>query len=446
MNLLSTALHLAALLCAGLSLSAVAAPAPSAKAAAAAPEPPASVAAERVDAAVQAGATFLLTQQQPSGAIADAALGNRYQTALTSLAGLALLGAGHSPLDKSPEGVALRRAVAFLLRADRQTADGYFGSADFSVMHGHATATLFLCELLLRTADPEHEELIRRKATAAHQFTLQSQGAAKAVRGDIGGWRYQPNARDSDVPVTAWQLLSLHAGLKAGLSVPARNGQAAAQYLKNVHASAYGVFDYGPKPLLIAAATGSKQWTRTNVTQKLVSRTPYFDRKKGQFCYQCHYQNLRTNVVDYYVPPMPNQFRPPDTILQPGQERNHFSTSAMGLLGLRICGQPNAAEAQSAATFLLETMRADPAMRILNAGSWPFHATFFNTLAFQRYVEPHASLARQFAERNFVIGQSPDGSWTDNFEGRNIGRVYCTSLALLSLEAKYGRLAIYEVP
>lgn len=59
-------------------------------------------------------------------------------------------------------------------------------------------------------------------------------------------------------------------------------------------------------------------------------------------------------------------------------------------------------------------------------------------------VKPHASTARQFAERNFVVGQGPDGSWTDNFEGRQIGRVYCTSLALLSLEAKYRRLAICE--
>ena len=118
----------------------------------------------------------------------------------------------------------------------------------------------------------------------------------------------------------------------------------------------------------------------------------------------------------------------------------------MGLLGLRICGQPNAPEAGAAATYLLETMRADPTARIIANGSWPFHAVFFNTLAFQRYIEPHASLATQFAERNFVVGQSPDGSWTDNFEGRQIGRVYCTTLALLSLEAKYRRLTIYDPP
>lgn len=393
------------------------------------PEPPPSTPAERVDTAVQAGVAFLVTQQQASGAIADVGLGNRYQTALTSLAALSFIGAGHSPQDKTPEGVALRRAIYFVLRADRQTADGYFGSADASVMHGHAVTTLLLCELLRRSTDPELEELIRRKAAAAHQFTLRAQGARKLLRTDYGGWRYRPDATDSDVPVTAWQLLSLHAGTKAGFAVPPVAGQAAAQYLKNVHARAGGLFTYGPTSVMVQAGSISRGKGR------LIARTPYIT-PQGRLCYQCHYEGT-------YVAPT---LRPSDSMMQPPVERNHFSTSAMGLLGLRLCGQPNAPEAVAAAAFLLETMRADPAMRILANGSWPFHATFFNTLAFQRYAEPHASLARQFAERNFVVGQSPDGSWTDNFEGRNLGRVYCTSLAVLSLEAKYRRLAIYEPP
>ncbi len=423
-----------------------AAPVPKAKGPA--PEPPASAAADRVDAAVQAGVAFLLTQQQPSGAIADAGLGNKYQTALTSLAALALTGAGHSPQDKTPEGVALRRAIYFVLRNDRQTADGYFGSADASVMHGHAVTTLLLCELLRQPTDLEQEELIRRKAASAHQFILLSQGANKASRSDIGGWRYRPDARDSDVPVTAWQLLALHAGTKAGFSVPPRNGQAAAAYLKNVYAAGYGLFDYGPKPMFVAPATASKQWTRTNIVKQVYRRTWYpSSAYRAGYCYNCHFDpKTSTNIVDYYVPPSPNLYRPPDTILQPAGPRNNFSTSAMGLLGLRLCGQPNAPEATAAANLLLDFMRGDPTAKDIAACAWPFHATFFNTLALQKYTEPHASTAQQFAERNFVVGQGTDGSWTDNFEGRQIGRVYCTSLAVLSLEAKYRRLAIYEPP
>lgn len=401
-----------------------AAPAPKPKAPA--PEPPPSVGADRVDAAVQAGAAFLVTQQQPTGAIADA---TRFQTALTALGGLALLGAGHSPLDKSPEGVALRRATYFVLRADRQTADGYFGAADASVMHGHAVTTLFLCELLRRSADPEQEELIRRKAAAGHNFTLAAQNSRKLLRTDFGGWRYQPGALDSDVPVTTWQLLALHAGQKAGFAVPPAAGQAAAQYLRSVHELAGGLFTYGPTNVIVQP--GSIGPGRG----KLIARTPYVDGR-GRVCYQCHFEGA------YVVPTQ----RPPDTMLQPAVERNHFSTSAMGLLGLRICGQPNAPAAASAARFLLDTLRADPTMRRLAQGSWPFHAVFFNTLALHNFTEPHATAARQFAERNFVLGQAADGSWTDGYEGRHIGRVYCTSLALLSLEAKHRRLAIFEVP
>ncbi len=372
---------------------------------------------------MQAGVAFLLTQQQPNGAISDAA---KYQTSLTALA---LTGPGHPPQDKTPEGVALRRAIFFVLRADRQTADGYFGAADSSLMHGHAVTTLLLCELLRRSTDPEQEELIRRKARAAHQFILRSQAAAKASRSDTGGWRYLPNANDSDVPVTARQLLSLHAGTKAGFAVPPVAAQAAAKYLKNVYASAYGLFTYGPTSLVTQAGSilpGKGQ---------LVARIPYIDQR-GRLCYECHFAG------NYRAPTL----RPPDSLMQPPVERNHFSTSAIGLLGLRLCGQGNTLEANSAATFLLNTMRADPTARIIANGSWPFHAVFFNTLALQRYAEPHAPLATQFAERNFVVGQSPDGSWTDNFKGRHIGRVYCTSLALLSLEAKYRRLTIYDPP
>jgi len=399
---------------------------------------PAAPSPERVESAVQAGSAFLVSQQQATGAIADAA---RLQTALTSLAGLALLGAGHSPLNKSPEGVALRRAILFVLRTDRQTADGYFGAADASVMYGHAVTTLFLCELLWRSADPEQEELIRRKAAAGCNFNRQTadgyfgaadasvmyghavttlflcellwrsadpeqeelirrkaaagcnfilgaQGAAKSTRRDTGGWRYKPDARDSDMSVTAWQLLALHAGVKADFSMSPRNGQAAAQYLKNAFAAEHGVFAYQ------------------------VRAKPTADDKP----------------------------------LQPEGRHKYFSTTAMGLLGLRICGQSRAPETAVATNFLLNELRFDPPGDDKAPSTWMFHRLFFSTLALNNFTEAQVSLAGQAAERNFVGGQAADGSWNSGYEGRNIGRVYCTSLALLSLEAKHQRLAIFTVP
>lgn len=346
---------------------------------------PAAPSRERVESAVQAGSAFLVSQQQATGAIADAA---RLQTALTSLAGLALLGAGHSPLNKSPEGVALRRAILFVLRTDRQTADGYFGAADASVMYGHAVTTLFLCELLWRSADPEQEELIRRKAAAGCNFILGAQGAAKSTRRDTGGWRYKPDARDSDMSVTAWQLLALHAGVKADFSMSPRNGQAAAQYLKNAFAAEHGVFAYQ------------------------VRAKPTADDKP----------------------------------LQPEGRHKYFSTTAMGLLGLRICGQSRAPETAVATNFLLNELRFDPPGDDKAPSTWMFHRLFFSTLALNNFTEAQVSLAGQAAERNFVGGQAADGSWNSGYEGRNIGRVYCTSLALLSLEAKHQRLAIFTVP
>ncbi|MBM3829495.1 MAG: hypothetical protein FJ406_03065 [Verrucomicrobia bacterium] len=367
-------------LCSGTMLALLALPTGAARA-----PKPAAPSPERVESAVQAGSAFLVSQQQATGAIADAA---RLQTALTSLAGLALLGAGHSPLNKSPEGVALRRAILFVLRTDRQTADGYFGAADASVMYGHAVTTLFLCELLWRSADPEQEELIRRKAAAGCNFILGAQGAAKSTRRDTGGWRYKPDARDSDMSVTAWQLLALHAGVKADFSMSPRNGQAAAQYLKNAFAAEHGVFAYQ------------------------VRAKPTADDKP----------------------------------LQPEGRHKYFSTTAMGLLGLRICGQSRAPETAVATNFLLNELRFDPPGDDKAPSTWMFHRLFFSTLALNNFTEAQVSLAGQAAERNFVGGQAADGSWNSGYEGRNIGRVYCTSLALLSLEAKHQRLAIFTVP
>lgn len=47
------------------------------------------------------------------------------------------------------------------------------------------------------------------------------------------------------------------------------------------------------------------------------------------------------------------------------------------------------------------------------------------------------------AERNLVVGQAADGAWTDNFKGRYAGRVYCTSLAVLTLAAQYKHQPLY---
>jgi len=210
----------------------------------------ASAVSDRADTAIHGGVKFLLTQQNAVGAIGDPALGPKYQTATTSLAVLALLAAGHQPTEKTPEGVALRRAIAFLLRADRQDSAGYFGAADNSTMHGHEVTTLALCELIQLGVEPEHDDLLRRKATLALNVIVNSQSARKLDSRDIGGWRYKPLANDSDLSVTFWQLLALRAGEKAGYTVSPATRNSALNYLLATFYRNPNLFSYDVIPPL----------------------------------------------------------------------------------------------------------------------------------------------------------------------------------------------------
>jgi hypothetical protein len=413
--------------------SAAAPPAPAAKAA---PATVPAAASDRVDTAITAGVKFLLTQQSAVGAINDSP---KHHTALTALSALALVAAGHQPNDKTPEGVALRRTIYFLLRADRQSADGYFGQADQSTMFGHAVVTLALTQLLQLDIDRETEQAMRANAQAAVTLILRSQGARKDHPTLIGGWRYYPASTDTDLPSTAWQLLALQSGEKAGFKIPPATGPAAAGYLKRLFEDGYGLFDYGKKPIVIYPGGFEISSVRTNrAGGKLIGRTPVVSG--GRRCYVCHYSDSKM-TTNYFAP----TFRPPETLLAPPMEPNHYSHLAEGLLGLRLTGQARSPEAVQSAAMLLDMLQADPQMKFLAQGPWPFHGTFFAALALNGFNEPHSTAIRIFAERNLVVGQAADGSWTDNFEGRYIGRVYCTSLAVIALAARYKHLPMFEL-
>jgi hypothetical protein len=121
---------------------------------------------DRVDRSVGGGVEFLMTCQRSDGSILDRQF-VRYHTALTSLAVLAMADAGHEPADKTVEGLAMRRGLDFVLRADRQLTNGYFGQADQSMMYGHGLATLLLTEVLAMGLDPERESLLRQRSRMA---------------------------------------------------------------------------------------------------------------------------------------------------------------------------------------------------------------------------------------------------------------------------------------
>jgi len=186
---------------------------------------------DKVDEALKKATGYLLTQQDSTGGIHNK---QRNESAMTSLAVLALASCGHQPGDPTPEGQAMRKALAFVLRPEGQTADGYFGQADGSRMYGHGITTLMIAEMLGMGSDVQQDELIREKCRRALNLILRAQKVRKNDA-NAGGWRYSPDAGDSDMSVTVWQTMALRAAKNAGLDVPKQAIDDAVKYMKGLY-------------------------------------------------------------------------------------------------------------------------------------------------------------------------------------------------------------------
>lgn len=186
--------------------------------------------ADEIDEATKRGVTFLLKEQDKSGAIREFGM---HDTAMTSLSLLAMAAVGHLPGDPTPEGEAAQRALDFLLSKGVQDADGYFGARDNSRMYGHGIATLALAELLGMSNDGTSRERIRDACKRGVELILRAQQVQKSRKQDEGGWRYTPKANDSDLSVSIWQLMALRSAKNAGLEVPSDAINRAVGYIRN---------------------------------------------------------------------------------------------------------------------------------------------------------------------------------------------------------------------
>ncbi|MBA2479398.1 MAG: terpene cyclase/mutase family protein [Planctomycetes bacterium] len=163
------------------------------------------------DAAIRRGLDHLRSRQRADGSLSD-----NVPAALASLAAMAHLSAGITPED-AVHGQWLRQTLEFVL--SKQDENGYFGSRDGSRMYGHGIATLMLAEALGMCRDDELDERIR---TALERAVAVTVAAALVVKEPFfqGGWRYTPTDTSSDLSLSGWQLMSLHAAQQVGIAVP----------------------------------------------------------------------------------------------------------------------------------------------------------------------------------------------------------------------------------
>jgi hypothetical protein len=138
---------------------------------------------------------------------------------VTALAGTAFLAAGSFP-ERGPYAKNVKKALEFVLAS--QDSNSGFISAHGTRMYSHAFATLFLAEVFGTTPDPRVRVALQR----AVEFTYKSQNSQ-------GGWRYVPNAEDSDMSITVCQVVALRAAKNKGIRVPKESIDAAVDYVLN---------------------------------------------------------------------------------------------------------------------------------------------------------------------------------------------------------------------
>jgi hypothetical protein len=325
--------------------------------------------ADPVDDCLKRATVFLLGQQDETGAIWERKPHMRNQTAMSSLAVLSLCAMGHQPADPTPEGLACRRALAYVLRPDGQNADGYFGEKDGSRMYGHGITTLMLSEMLGMGGDAAQDELIRQKVRRAIELILRAQ---KVPKNDLnhGGWRYTPDSGDSDMSVTVWQTMALRAAKNAGIDVPKSAIDDAVAYIRRC----YEADDRGGRG--------------------------------GGFGYQSKGREL--------------------------------STTAEGLLALQVCGQYDIPEVVSTSDRLLKE-------GLRQGERWFFYLSYYYAQGMYQRGGSHATEARRVVADALLPLQARDGSWEGmGGEERQGGKIYATSLAILSLAVKNHYLPIYQ--
>ncbi len=335
-------------------------------------EPPKAAGPDRVDQAVGRAIQWLVSVQDKDGAISDQ---HPNQTAMTSLSIMAMAAAGHQPTDDTPQGQAMKRALAFVLKPDRQEVQGYLGGKDGSRMYGHGIATLMLCEMLGMGVDAKMDQQIRDAAKKAVDMILRSQSLQKEAR-SAGGWRYVPDSKDSDLSITVWQVMALRSARNAGLDVPKEAIDKAIDYIKRCYKSKR---DGQGKPEDLKSA--------------------------------CAYE--------------------------PGQHPE-YAMAAAGLLSLQVCGAYDAPEVQGSADWLKE--------RKAEYGSeWYFYGTYYYAQGMFQRGGDYALHARKTVEGTLLPKQDAQGWWMGvHGQERGAGKVYCTSMAVLSLAVKYHYLPIYQ--
>jgi len=205
-----------------------------------------------IDESIARALKYLAENQTPEGSWKTEAWGE--STAITALAVMAFLAAGHVP-DEGPYGAQISQGIRWVVA--QQQANGMLirKAQSHGPMYDHGICTLMLAEVsgMLNGAD---SPIIRRALEKAVLLILESQAVEKFDRHQ-GGWRYQVDSRDSDLSVTGWHVMALRAAKDIGCDVPAEAIDSAVAYVKMCSDEKNFGFGYQPGNASTPTLTGT---------------------------------------------------------------------------------------------------------------------------------------------------------------------------------------------
>jgi len=197
--------------------------------------------ADEIDRSIEKALKFLISKQNESGAFNDK-FGDT--AAIPALVGMALLSKGHLPGDEE-YGEALERCLKRVLAtadmSEKAQFRGYMGGAGGGNMYSHSIGTLFLSEMS-GIVDEEWQQRIDQVLPLATKVILDAQRQRKDGS-HLGGWRYAPNANDSDLSCSGWALMALRSARLNGAELPDDAIEKAVMYVKRSQAG-HGAFSY----------------------------------------------------------------------------------------------------------------------------------------------------------------------------------------------------------
>ncbi len=188
----------------------------------------------KTETAIERGLEFLAKYQRADGSwhLEDYGRGTllRSDTAATALALLSFQGAGYSHLQAKHQETC-RKALNFLIAGQRPDGDLYRPMDNASDRNAWLYSHAIGALALCEAFGMTHDENLRSNAQRAIDFLVASQDPRE------GGWRYAPRT-GSDTSVTGWAMMALKSAELSGLTVPQQTYDRIEQWLENSQASA----------------------------------------------------------------------------------------------------------------------------------------------------------------------------------------------------------------